>query len=213
MTTYAGFDCLTIEPNLVTQRGVTIARAVEGFTSPTGNVVTATTTAPAVSSFTLEWGCLTRADLNTLTAVLDARVGRLTPIWIPTYQRDVNVTSIDGFGHWFVTPGSAVDAMTLIPTVPAWQHWTMYGPLMSSRRFDYRSEVIDEGGGVYQVKHGGGFILSSGGSLVGTATDGTIYSRAMLARLATDSYSVSIIGQASTVRADFVEVPAEAPTA
>jgi hypothetical protein len=213
MTSYAGYDCLTIDPNLVTQRGVQIARAVEGFTVPTGNVVTATTGAPAVSSFTLEWGCATRADLNTLTDFLDARVGRFSPCWVPTYQRDLNVTSIDGFGHWFVTPGSAVDAMTLIPAVPAWQHWSMAGPLMASRRFDYRSEVIDVGGGVYEVKHGGGFILSAGGSLVGTATQGTIYSRAMLCRLASDDYTVRIIGRASTVTADFVEVPAEVPTA
>jgi hypothetical protein len=208
---YAGFDCLTIEPNLVTQRGVTIARAVEGFTSPTGNVVTATTTAPAVSSFTLEWGCLTRADLNTLTGFLDRRMGRFSPCWIPTYQHDLNVTSSNFVGGWHITPGSAVDVVTLIPTVPSWRHWTMIRPGVA-RYFTYRVLITDLGGGVYSVDSGTtAFILPTGPWTPFTTSREGIFSRLMLCRMASDAYRVRYLGQASTVSADFIEVPTEAP--
>ena len=212
MTSYAGFPCLTIEPNAVTQREERITRVVEGFAIETGNRVTMTTSASPVSSFALQWNVTTLATLNTLTDFLDALTGPLTTCWIPTYQRDLYVTSIDFFGHWFITPGSAVDQTTLITTYPSWRHWTAIGPLVVNRHFSYRGEVVDVGGGVYELKAGGSFILSAGDSVTSTmpSSAGTIFSRSMLCRL-TEGYHVTRYGKASTVTADFIEVPAEAP--
>lgn len=213
MTTYAGSACLTIEPNLVTARGETVGRATRGYATDVGNVVTTTTTAPAASSFSLEWGCVDRAALNTLTDFLDALKGRLLPCWIPSYARDLNVTFIDFFGHWFITPGSSVAVADLINDAPAWRHWSALGGAVSPRHFSYRGDARDQGGGVYKLTANGSFIGSTGDSVVSTDTSdtGVIFSRAMLCRMASDSYRVRILGKASTVTASFVEVPAEAP--
>jgi hypothetical protein len=212
MTTYASHPCLTIEPNLVTERDEKVSRAVESFANENGNVVTQTTDAPPVSAFTLEWGCVDRAALNTLTDFLDSLNGQVTPCWIPTYQRDLYVTSIDFFGHWFITPGAS-PVTSLITAYPSLRHWTAYGGAVSPRHFSYRGEVVDVGSGVYELKAGGSFIPAVGDSVVSTDTSasGVIFSRAMLCRMASDAYTARILGKASTVSADFIEVPAEAP--
>jgi hypothetical protein len=210
---YAGYDALDIEPNRVTQRGMTIARAVDGYTSPTGNVVTATTDAAAVSSFTTEWICATRADLIALTDFLDARKGQIIPCWIPTFQRDLYVESIGSFGKWVCRPGAAVDTLALIPTVPAWQHWSIAGPPLGARGYGHLSVVDDQGGGVYWVRHGTDFILPAG-AVTGpyASPQGVIFSRAMLCRLTTGAFRVQYVAGPSIVTAEWTEVPAEAPT-
>jgi hypothetical protein len=211
---YAGYDALTFDPNAVTARGERIDVATEGFASLTGNTIATTTGAAAVSSFELEWNCATRAQLTELRAFLDRRLGRFSPCFIPTYMPDLNVTSIGSFGKWVVEPGEAVAAMTLIATERSWQHWSIAGPPLQnpSRGYAFNSDVDDQGGGVWWVRHGSNFILPAGAVTGPNASpQGVIFSRAMFCRMATDSYRVRYLGQASIVTAEFIEVPAEPP--
>jgi hypothetical protein len=213
---YAGYDALTFDPNAVTQRGERIEVATEGLAIPTGNTVVTMTGAAAVSSFELEWNCATRAQLTELREFLDRRLGRFSPCFIPTYQRDLNVTSVGSFGKWIVDPGEAVAAMDLIATERSWQHWSIAGTILGGRGFGFQSDVdlVDPVNGIYWVRHGTNFILPAG---PWTSTSGpwnssnVIFSRAMFCRMATDSYRVRYLGQASIVTAEFIEVPAEPP--
>jgi hypothetical protein len=124
-TTFAGYDCLTIPPNAVPAWDSSTTRTVDRAENAQGNVVTSTRADLSRDTRTLTWNCATRADLTALRAVLDARYGSLMPLWIPTYQRDVNVTAINFAGD---LTGSRE------PRRSAWRRWSIRRSRGSSGR-------------------------------------------------------------------------------
>lgn len=211
MTTFAGFECLTIPPNAVTAWGSTVSRTVDRAENAQGNVVTTTRTDVGRDSRTLTWHCATRAELTALRAVLDARSGALVPLWIPTYQRDLHVTAINFAGDITTDLGSPASAIaTLVDTSSPWQYWTAIAPTITTRWFGIKQTVTDLGSGVWRYEHGPGFVLDVGGPLTTTATsaNGGIYSRLMLCRMATNGYHVSVLGAAAVVTAEFTQITA-----
>lgn len=213
MTTFfAGFECLEIPPNAQTAWGSSVGRTVDRTESPSGNVVTATRSDVGRDTRTLTWNCANRAELAALRAVLDARSGPLLPIWIPTYQRDLNVVAINFAGDLTTDLGSpAAGIANLVDTVSPWQFWTAIGPGIATRFYGIFQDVTNLGAGLYRYQHGSSFIIDVGGPLVTTATsaNGGIYSRLMLCRMAA-GYRVEIIAAAATVTADFTQITAGA---
>jgi hypothetical protein len=205
VTQFANVDLLTIPPNRVLVRGVEVARAVEGMTSPTGNVVRTTTDAPSSSAFTHEWVCETRADLNTLTDFLDTRVGRLVHCWIPTYQRDLIVSAVLFGEVWQVPQGSGLrDIVDLVTNHAGWGFWFSQSPTGGYRATDRRL-ATDIGGGYATLGYGGIGTVGAGNPALTTA-DGGLFSRLMFCRMAEDTYRVQYVAKASIVTASFVEV-------
>jgi hypothetical protein len=211
MTTFAGFDVLEIPPNAVTSWGSTVSRTVDRCENANGNVVTTTRSDAGRDTRTLTWHCATRADLTALRALLDARLGALVPIWIPTYQRDLNVTALNFAGDLTTALGGDVAAglANLVDTATAWHYWTAIGPGIATRFYGYFENVTDLGSGLYRYEHGSSFILDVGGPLVlgGTSAAGAIYSRLLLCRL-TGGYHVDVLGAAAVVTAEFVQITA-----
>lgn len=210
MTSFAGYGCLTIPPNAVSAWDSSTSRTVDRVENAQGNVVTTTRSDVGRDTRTLTWNCATRADLTALRAVLDARYGPLVPVWIPTYQRDLNVTAINFAGDITTDLGSpALAVATLVDTASPWHYWTAIAPTITTRWFGLKQDVTDLGSGVYRYEHGGGFVLDVGGPLVTTATsaNGGIYSRLMLCRM-TGAYHVEVLGAAAVVTAEFTQITA-----
>jgi hypothetical protein len=213
MTTFAGVELLQIPPNLVSTWGSDVSRVIDLAQNANGNVITATRTDLPTKPFSLSWGCLTRAALTALTAILDARIGQLVPIWIPTYQRDVLVDGIVPFSGYAVRT-DRTEFLSLIPNVSPWRFWYIQGPAPGSYRVDWFNTAADTGGGTQRW----GRTPSAGPLAIGTMSDGAIssalgciISHLRCCRMARDDYRVSYRGKAAVVEAEFIEVPSVAP--
>jgi hypothetical protein len=212
VTTFAGVELLLIAPNLVSTWGSDVSRVIDLAQNQNGNVITTTRSDRPAETFALSWGCLTRAALLALTAVLDARQGQLLPLWIPTYQRDVEV---DGFVAFtgMTTRTDRTELVSLIMTVPAYHSWYFAAP-GGGYRADWFNNASDYGDGTQNWARFPG----DGPAQVGTLGDwqisralGTVVSRLRFCRMARDEYRVSYRGKAAIVEAEFREIPAEAP--
>lgn len=213
MTTYAGYDLLRIAPNLVTAWGSDVSRALDAMATDTGNVVTTTRADPPARTFTLAWGCATRADLVTLETFLAARQGQLVPCWIPTYQRDAEVDGIVPFFGWVVRT-DRTEFEALVEGEPAWHYWHACSPGNVQFRCDYFDTVTDLLDGTQQWSTSPGAGPTQVGTLLNadtSSTYGTVFSRLRFCRMARDSYRVTYRGAASIVEAEFVELPGEVP--
>lgn len=205
MTTYLGTDLLMIRPNgpddAWTAEHTRVVRQAE---TDEGNVLTATTSAPPGQAFSLEWRCATRADLLAIRAVLDARSGRLVPIWIPTYQRDIDVLAVDTF--WIKVPTASGGAtFGALMGNAAWQYWFQWPPDPTLYRIRQFTSSTDNGDGT--TKWNGTAQAGTDSALV-TSANGRIWSRLRYCRMAEDSYREIYHGQAVVVTASFVEVAA-----
>lgn len=208
MTTYLGVDVLLIRPNSLTAWSSDVNRPVRRAETDTANVLTATTDAPATTTYTLEWICETRADLTALRAVLDARLGQVVPFWVPTYLRDIELLGV-GFFSWTVPTdegGAAIGAQ--INAATPWRHWFQSSPGGALYVIRRMSSASDNGDGTWNWVGTNQF---GTGSPFLTSADAQVFSRLMYCRLATDSYRVVYHGKSSVVTADIVEVTAETP--
>lgn len=197
MTTYAGYDVLTIPPNAVSVWGSTVDRVVDRAENEQGNVVTTTRADALRDARTLTWHCATRADLTSLRAVLDARVGQLIPCWIPTYQRDIEVLAIIPFTGVIVTSTASCDR---IDTDTTWQNWIVHAPGGAFVATVNWTVATDLGNGTHQLPPGMSFGL--------TSAAGYIHSRMLFCRLASGAYRVSVRGAVATVTAEFTQLTA-----
>lgn len=209
MTIFAGIELLTIAPNSVTQWGSSTSRPTRSAVNPQGNVVVTTTQAIARGSRSLEWTCLTRADLLALTAFLDNRRGQLTHCWIPSYQPDVEVLEIRPFFGTIVT---ATPFSAMLVAMPAWRYWfarNFGGALYETRYVDLSEDLLD-GTHVWRGSFGAG--PGDVGTIVDqfsvTSANGFMWSRLHRCRMASDSYRVRYLGKQAVVTADFTEVVA-----
>jgi hypothetical protein len=208
MTTFDGFDCLTIPPNAVSAWDSSVTRAVDRTESPSGNVVTTTRPDLGRDTRSLTWNCATRAELTALRAVLDARYGQLLPIWVPTYQRDLTVVSCDFTSTWTVDLGAAsAGLMSLINTREPWRFWTAIVPGSATRFYCRRTIATTTLGTAFTMTQPESVADVNGPWLsFNTSANGSIFSRLMLMRLASDGYQVTILGAVATVTADFVQI-------
>lgn len=207
MTQVSGVDLLEIAPNLGDARTSTVDRPADHCESPTGVVLETTTGLPS-TTHALSWGCATRADLDALEDVLDARKGRLVPLWAPTYQRDVTVLT-STLTTWIVTKrDDGGDIGSLVASLPHWQWWIARAPGGGSYRVFHFTSVTDNMDG---TETWNGTIQAGSGPVTLTTADHGVFSRLVYCRMASDSYRVEYRGKASVVTASFVEVAAEAP--
>jgi hypothetical protein len=213
MTTFVGLEVLQIPPNLVSSWGSDVSRVVDLAQNANGNVITTTRSSAAEKTFTLSWGCLTRAALLALTGVLDARRGQLAPILIPTYQRDVLIDGIPPFTGYVIRTDRA-EFLSLLPNENPWRFWYIQGPTPDRFRCCWFNSAIDTGGGTQRW----GRVSGTGPLEVTTMTDseiasdrGCVMSHLRCCRMARDEYRVSYRGKAAVVEAEFIEVPSEAP--
>lgn len=99
---FQGFDVLSWLPDGIEARSGAWITPMQRVTVPSGAF---TITAPAlhpVHATKAIYRCLTRADHAPLWAWLAALLGRYTPFWCPTFQRDLEIVSSASFGTWVV---------------------------------------------------------------------------------------------------------------
>lgn len=207
MTAYLGTDLLLIRPNSVAAQPSDVSRPVWESGNAAGNVLTATTAAPAATTRALEWVCETRADLAALRAVLDARLGQTIPLWVPTYQRDVTVTAVTAL-DWTVPTATAAPLGDQINASSAYRHWFVSSPggaLYVVRRLTASTDNLDgtmTWDGLNQFGTDNPFL---------TSNSGRVFSRLLYCRMAADRYRIRYVGRSAVVTATFLEVPTEAP--
>lgn len=213
MTTFDGVDLLQITPNLVSSWGSDVSRVIDLAQNGPGNVITKTRSSLAGETFTLSWGCLTRAKLLELTAVLDARRGQLVPILIPTYQRDVLIDGVPPFFGYAIRT-DRTELLSLIANENSWHFWYIQGPTPDRFRACWFNSAGSTGPGTQRW----GRVSGTGPLEVTTMFDseiasdrGCTMSRLRCCFLARDEYRVSYRGKAAVVEAEFIEVPTEAP--
>lgn len=205
MTTYDGFDLLTIMPNVRTVKDSTVARPVVIADNPQGNVLTQTTDAPPGGTHQLDWHCITRAERIAVEAFLAARLGQSQACWIPTYQSDVELVAVNGFAEWDVRESEISEYPD---TELAYRRWMVLSPLGVTYRASYWNSAADNGDGTWHWSAAPG-TASSVATMSGTmlSSQGARVSRLMLCRMTTDSYRVTYhTGDKTTVSAEFVEV-------
>ena len=205
-TTVSGVDLLEIPPTAGWPRPSSVERPADTIATPPG-IVLETTTAAASTTHTLEWGCATRADLVALEAVLDARKGRRVPLWIPTYQRDVEVSYASVTGWIVAKRADGADLGSLVASLPSWQWWFSSPSGGATWRVWHFTSVTDNLDGT-ETWNGS---TPTGAAPLLTTADLAVFSRLVYCRMASDRYTVRYLGQASVVTAEFVEVAAEAP--
>jgi hypothetical protein len=203
VTTYSGIDVLEIAPNHVTTWDSAEGLVVRSVDNAQGNVLTTTTSAPPSRGFSLEWACDTRAARAAVEAFLAARYGRGVQCWIPTYARDVEVSSSSAL-NWVVSDATLT---ALVAVNPRWQSWMSRSPGGATYRIYDFSSVTDLGGGALRWN---GTTSVGTGSMSLTSALGGVFSRLMRCRMAGDRYRVTYLhGHATVVTADFEEVAGE----
>jgi hypothetical protein len=205
MATYDGLDLLTIMPNVRTAKASTVARPVVAAENPAGNVLTQTTDAPPGGTWQLDWHCVTRAERVAVETFLAARLGQSQACWVPTYQQDVALVAVNGFGEWDVT----ASAITSLPATEfAYRRWIVLSPQGLTYRAVYWDSASDNGDGTWHwsVSPGNGNVVATmAGTLL--SSQGARVSRLMRCRLTSDSYHVTYhTGDKTTVSAEVVEV-------
>lgn len=194
MTTHLGFDVLTIPPNALSAWTSSVSRVVDRADNPQGNVLTATRTDAAQDTRPLTWHCATRADLTALRAVLDARLGAVVPLWVPSYQRDMHVLNVVPFTGAIVT---STAICSLIPTTATWQQWAALAPGGALAQAYTWNTATDNGDGTHTLN----VALTSGY----TSAAGYVHSRMALCHL-TSGYRVDVLGAVATVTAEFTQI-------
>ena len=93
MTTYNGYDVLdATTPNRANTGKVAFSRVVGILDSSVGHRTWDDHDNDSIPDFTFSWMCFTRADILALKSFLDSRHGRVVPVWVPTYSRDLILT-------------------------------------------------------------------------------------------------------------------------
>ena len=99
---YRGFDVLSWLPDGIQGRAGAWTTPLERMDVPSGAFAI---TAPAlhpVHTTTAVYCCLSRADHAPLWTWLAALLGRYTPFWCPTFQRDLEILDSSGLGVWVI---------------------------------------------------------------------------------------------------------------
>jgi hypothetical protein len=89
---YQGYDVLTTLPNRKDAQNVEVLRSFERIDFETGAVSAVTRVDHPQIGTPFGWLLQGRAAIAAFLAFLEARVGRWTPFWAPTFQNDIELT-------------------------------------------------------------------------------------------------------------------------
>lgn len=202
---YAGYDVLLEDPNRRDDPTHTVRRSkvrIDSLTGPFTEIVKGQSSRQ-VRPFS--WFMESRAAINAFRSFRDARLGRLVPFWVPTWQNDLLLTADVADGADSLIVGNVGYSRFLFDPVTTWRRHVAFIKIGVGIQFVRRIDAAAEGAAVETVT------LDSGvtGALAQT---GWMLSFLTLCRLNTDL--VSLHWHSRTVaEAEFemIEVAQEMP--
>jgi hypothetical protein len=97
MITYHGFDLLEDEPNGRDPRDNSLELDIRSLDPQTGLRFSESSWPASPTVFPFSWFCQSRAEVAAFLAFVDARVGRLVPVWIPSREMALTPSVDPGF--------------------------------------------------------------------------------------------------------------------
>ena len=200
MTTYRGFELLTARMDASEDVVDTFTRKVFTFDpGPMKRSVQTRDYAPKVEHPYL-WSCYSLAQIAALKDFIQARVGRINPLWIPSWRKDL-ILSL-----------SALSSDTQV-TIQGVGYSTFTFPHKARRNVQfqigtniiYRQIINAQDYGDYEV-------LTLNSSLGIAAPAGTILSYLLFCRLNSDSIQLTYPAvERAQCQLEFIELPEETP--
>jgi len=204
MTTFAGFDVLTVQP-------IKVSDASDAFDRQTALVANATgrwrvephSPIPQVTRSFL-WRLRSRADITALEAFLAARQGRAVPCWVPSWRAAFTVLARDA-GTWVPLRVQGTNyADEAIWQRPGRRHWAVISPTGTMVGPYDTYDAVNNGDGTQTIT------LITNDALPSLV--GWMMCPVFLARLASDT--VSVLWErpdVGTATLPFVDLPPDTP--
>lgn len=129
MTTYAGFELLDqVIPNRRGQVPDRLTRKTSRLQPGTGISSGDDLAALGNPVRPFSWPCFSRAEVAVLRAFLDARRGRVAPVWVPTWQSDLALAADAASGATALTLRWAGYTRHLHPMGAVRRHLALWSP-------------------------------------------------------------------------------------
>ncbi len=201
-TTYQGFDVLEIEPSAVSSREFTHRRSLARLDSRTGKLRARDRSGVAVvSPGGFVWLMEGRAEIQAYRDFIVARRGALVPVWVPTWNRDLEMDADLSAGNVNLSISKIGYTKFMFPTV-ARRHIAFL--LADGTRY-YRKIIGSSEASSNEV-------LTLDSSISALVPKVTIVSFLTLCRLAADDPELAWHNRdVAEAVLDFVELPKEVP--